>query len=1413
MNYISASPVPFRRFIRWSVLPVSLFVFALPAGLVAQTVAFTGAGATVGSGFSVPAGVATDGAGDVFVADSGNGTVHEILAVGGSIPASPTIRTLGSGFSVPASVAVDGAGNVFVADSGNKAVYEMLAVSGSVPASPTIRTLGSGTFIEPVGLAVDGSGNLYVADSKSHELYEVMAVGGSIPTLYSIRTLNSVFSEPWGVAVDGSGDVFVADAGFKALYELVAVGGSIPASPTNRALAVDFSAPLGVAVDGSGNIYVTDAGNGAVYELLAVDGSIPASAGIQMASDLLMLDGKYAFAEPWGVAVDGSGNVYVSDDFHGAVKEHLGSGTNFGTKNEGSTSAFLPLQFTVLASGTAIRTAVLTEGAAGLDFADAGTGSCAANGTSHAYSAGDICTVDVTFTPRYAGLRRGAVLVLNAENGDVLATAPIYGIGIGPQIGFVSGAQIELGSGLDFTFGVAVDGAGDVFIADVNNSRVVEVPVDGGPETTVATGLDEPGCIAVDGAGNVFIADQNNSRVLKLPVGGGQPTTVGTGLAAPFGVAVDGPGDVFISDNMNKVVVEVPANGSAQITAVSGLGGPEGIAVDGAGDIFIADGGSVLEAPAGGGSLIPVGGAFSHPVGVAVDAAGDVFVADEDNSSLIEVPAGGGAQILMGNSSFSHPAGVAVGAAGDLFVADNFNDRVVELPYSRIPSLNFNSGGGTQTVAAENIGNLPLALPGIEQQTNPAISDSSFTLNTTGAADCAAVTASASIPGTLGPGQACGLPITFSPANGGTQGGTLVLTDNSLTGSPTVFTSQTIPLSGTASGNLPSITWPSPAAISYGSALSATQLNATANVAGSFTYAPVSGAVLGVGTHTLSVIFTPTNTTSYVTASSTVTLTVNRAVPAITWATPAAITYGTVLSATQLDATSPVAGNFAYDPPAGTGLIPGSQTLSVTFTPTDSADFATVTDSVQLTVSKDSQTISFTQPASPVAAGVSPVTLSATGGASGNPVTFSVVSGPGTLSGTNDDVLIVTGPGTIVLAANQAGNTIYAAAAQVTRSVVVTGPPAAMTSPAPGSTLDGPSVTFVWTAAANATGYGLWIGSTGPGSDNLYYSGEKASTVNSLTVSGLPVNGETVYVRLITYYTSSSAFINYTYTAATAAALTTPTPGSSLAGPSVTFSWSSAANATGYALWAGTTGTGSGADNLYYSGEKASTVASLTVSGLPVNGETIYVRLITYYGAASSTATYTYTSAIGGILTTPAPGSKLTGPSVTFGWSVGAGATGYALWIGSTGMGSDNLYYSGEKASTVTSLAVSGLPTNGEAIYVRLITYYGGSSTFFNYTYTAATAAVLTTPAPGSTLEGSSVTFSWTAAANATGYALWAGNSPTESDNLYYSGEKAPTVTSLTANGLPMNGETIYVRLITYYGGSSAFINYTYTAQ
>ena len=271
---------------------------------------------------------------------------------------------------------------------------------------------------------------------------------------------------------------------------------------------------------------------------------------------------------------------------------------------------------------------------------------------------------------------------------------------------------------------------------------------------------------------------------------------------------------------------------------------------------------------------------------------------------------------------------------------------------------------------------------------------------------------------------------------------------------------------------------------------------------------------------------------------------------------------------------------------------------------------------------------------------------------------------------------------------------------------------AVLTSPAPGSTLASASVTFGWTAAANATGYYLWIGSTGVGSNNLYNSAEKTGT--SYTFSSMPANSETVYVRLITNYSGTWVYNDYSYTAASQAVLTSPAPGSTLASANVAFGWTASANATGYYLLIGSTGVGS--NNLYNSAEKTGT--SYTFNSMPTNGGTIYVRLITNFSGTWVHNDYTYTAASQAMLTSPTPGSALTGASVTFAWTAAANATGYYMLIGSTGVGSNNLYNSAEK--TGTSYTFNSMPTNGETVYVRLVTNYSGTWMHNDYTYTAA---------------------------------------------------------------------------------------------
>ena len=158
----------------------------------------------------------------------------------------------------------------------------------------------------------------------------------------------------------------------------------------------------------------------------------------------------------------------------------------------------------------------------------------------------------------------------------------------------------------------------------------------------------------------------------------------------------------------------------------------------------------------------------------------------------------------------------------------------------------------------------------------------------------------------------------------------------------------------TPSQSTPTISWSAPAAIAYGTALSGTQLNATANVAGTFVYTPAAGIVLKAGTQTLSVVFTPTDSSTYSSATATVQLTVNQATPTITWAPLAAITQGTALGAAQLDATANVPGAFVYNPAAGNVPAAGTLQLTAAFTPTDTTDYTSATAKNSLVVSSPS---------------------------------------------------------------------------------------------------------------------------------------------------------------------------------------------------------------------------------------------------------------------------------------------------------------------------------------------------------------------------------------------------------------------------------------------------------------------------
>lgn len=374
------------------------------------------------------------------------------------------------------------------------------------------------------------------------------------------------------------------------------------------------------------------------------------------------------------------------------------------------------------------------------------------------------------------------------------------------------------------------------------------------------------------------------------------------------------------------------------------------------------------------------------------------------------------------------------------------------------------------------------------------------------------------------------------------------------------------------------------------------------------------------------------------------------------------------------------------------------------------------------------------------------------------------------------------------------------------RKVAFSPPGAVMTSPKPGSTVTGPSVTFTWTAVSGVTNYQLWLGTSGPGSSSLFNSG--STTATTATATDIPAYGATIYARLYSEVGGKWQWVDYTYTeSGTPAVLLSPKASSTFNSTSQTFTWTAGAGVTNYQLWMGTSGAGS--SSMYNSG--TITATATTVPSIPAYGQTVYVRLYSEIAGAWQYRDYTFTEeGTPAVLTAPRVGSTLAASDVTFTWNTGEGVTDYQLWLGTSGAGSSNLYNSG--AITTTSVTVPTLQANGVTLYARLYSETGGVWSYYDYTFIeAGTPGVMISPAQGSTLGSSSVTFTWTAGAGNTNYQLWLGLSGVGSSNLYNSG--SITTTSITVPSLPVKGATVYARLYSESGGVWSYHDYTYIEQ
>ena len=583
----------------------------------------------------------------------------------------------------PYDVTLDGSGNLYIAVGGNNRIRKVdtagiittVAGNGEQGYGGDGGSATAAKLYFPQGVAVDGSDNLYIADTGNHRIRKVDA-DGIITT----------------VAGNGARD-FGGDGG--------------------SATAAKLHWPRGMAVDGSGNIYIADAGNHRIRKVDA-DGNISTVAG----SGTMGYggDGGSATAAatklnfPYDVALDGSGNLYIADfnnyrirrvDADGNIATFAGNGLP-GCCNDGglATAAFLGRPQSV-----------------------------ALDGSNNLYSAS------------YNAHRIRKVTAATRIITTIVGTGTTGFGGDGGQ------ADAAL---LDFPQGVAVDGSDNLYFAEVSNQRIRRVDADTGIIATVAGGalrdggpataahLNFPQGVEADGAGNFYVADTLNYRIRKIDAAGNISTFAGTGkngfsgdgglataaqLDIPWSVALDGDGNLYIADRENNRIRKVDADtgiistvagggtgGDGSLATAAQLNSPPGVALDGDGNIYIANAltHSIRKVDADTGIISTIAGngtqgfsgdggqataaQLNFPHSLALDGDGNLYIADRDNycirwvnadTGIIATVAGIGTRRgyskdggLAAQSRLYGAYGVTVDGAGYVYIADRDSHRI-----------------------------------------------------------------------------------------------------------------------------------------------------------------------------------------------------------------------------------------------------------------------------------------------------------------------------------------------------------------------------------------------------------------------------------------------------------------------------------------------------------------------------------------------------------------------------------------------------------------------------------------------------------------------------------------------------------------------------------------------------------------
>jgi sugar lactone lactonase YvrE len=665
-----------------------ILVVLFPASLgLAQSVIYTVAGGGSTSSTSASpgwvTGAAADASGNLFLAvsdaniairwDAATGAITTVVGTGAAGYNGDGISATTAQLNAPLGIALDSSGNLYIADSGNNRVRMVsngmiTTVAGNgVPGDSGNGGPATSARVSPVSVVLNSTGDLYISEglpSNGVNFSNIRKVSNGVITAVGSVDQGNV------IAVDSSGNVFCIWISANEVEELsngllTAVAGGNGAGyggDGGPAISAKLNGPLSVATDASGNLYIADAGNNRIRRVsagiistVAGDGTVGFSGdgGAALGAEL---------ASPSLVTVDSSGNIYIVDSgnqrirkvSNGLISTIIGNGAT-GSGGDGNPAISVELS---------LAPSVAVDGSGNLYFAEVGAERV------RKVSGGTITTVAGTGTQGYSG-----------DNGPATS------------------AQ------LSGPLGLAVDAAGNLYIADTGNDRIRKesngtittvagngtegYTGDGGPATSAQ--LKHPVAVAADSAGNLYIADTGNQVVRK--VSNGVITTIAgkcvsffcsgdapdSGPAAsgqlngPVGLALDSAGSVYVADAANSGIRKI-SNGV--MTTVAGT--PHGSAQNG----FVQRGYSGDGGPA-------TSAQMNYPVAIAVDASGNLYIADALNqrirkvsNGVINTVVGNGTAGFVGDggaplsAELAYPSGVAVDASGNIYIADAGNKRI-----------------------------------------------------------------------------------------------------------------------------------------------------------------------------------------------------------------------------------------------------------------------------------------------------------------------------------------------------------------------------------------------------------------------------------------------------------------------------------------------------------------------------------------------------------------------------------------------------------------------------------------------------------------------------------------------------------------------------------------------------------------